>query len=250
MTIERLSRAAGQGRRASIQVLTLLCTATVAACSSKAGGDPARSDGPSSDVPASTAPATPAQSDRVDVASLGYDVGSAKAPVRVVEMSDFGCGYCRKFHLETWPVLRKKFIETGKVRWKFIPFVTGMFEHSDAATKAAECALDQGPDAFEALETRLWQDQRTWKRASNAEEVIRGWAREAGLDLQRFDGCVSQDRPAPKIAESGRLANQLGVRGTPTFFILGYPPLPGALPTDMFEKVLNEVYQKATGQGA
>lgn len=244
MTTERLSRAAAS------RALTLMCTAAMASCSGKAGGAASRSNKPATDdVPAATAPTTPPQSSHVDVASLGYDVGAANAPVRVVEMSDFGCGYCRKFHLETWPVLRKEFIETGKVRWKFVPFVTGMFAHSDEAAKAAECALDQGPDAFEAMEARLWREQRTWKSSPDASAIFRGWAREQGLDLGRYDTCVSEDRPAQRIAEGRRLANQLGVRGTPTFFILGYPPIPGALPTDTFRKILNQVYQKATARG-
>ena len=66
------------------------------------------------------------------------------APVRMVEMSDYGCGYCRKFHVETWPVLKRNSWTPAKVEWKFLPFVTGMFKNSPQATRAAECALEQG----------------------------------------------------------------------------------------------------------
>ncbi len=190
-----------------------------------------------------------ADSTPVDLASLGFDVGNQDAPVRVVEMSDFGCGYCRKFHLETWPTLRREFVETGKVQWKVIPFVTGMFAHSEAASMAAECALEQSPSAFEALEQHLWSDQSSWKKSDDAATLLRGWAAEDDLDMNRYDSCISERRPSDRLQAGRDLARRLGVRGTPTFFILGYPPLPGALPTETFRKVLNAVYEDATGQG-
>jgi len=197
--------------------------------------------------PAASAGAT--DSTPVDLASLGFTVGDGDAPVRVVEMSDFGCGYCRKFHLETWPTLRREFVETGKVQWKIIPFVTGMFTHSEAATMAADCALEQGPAAFEKMEQRLWRDQSSWKKSDDAGGLLRGWATGEGLDMDRYDSCVSERRPTHRLDAGRDLARRLGVRGTPTFFILGYPPLPGALPTETFRKVLNAVYDDATGQG-
>jgi protein-disulfide isomerase len=96
---------------------------------------------------------------------------------------------------------------------------------------------------------RLWQNQSTWKKADDAARLVRGWAAEAGLDMTGYDACMGEDRPAERIEAGRELARQLGVRGTPTFFILGYPPLPGALPTETFRKVLTLAYEDATGQG-
>lgn len=182
----------------------------------------------------------------LDIAQLGFNWGSHDAPVRIVEMSDYGCGYCRKFHLETWPVLSKEFVEAGKIEWKFLPFVTGMFRNSAQATTAAECALEQGREQFEALNHRIWQDQREWKGSSDAAAVLRGWAAELGLDTARYATCVSEDRRGARIAAANALSRQIGVRGTPTFFIAGYPPLQGALPTESFRQVLSLVYRDAT----
>jgi protein-disulfide isomerase len=185
------------------------------------------------------------QGTQLDISHLGVDSGSRDAPVRIVEMSDYGCGYCRKFHLETWPVLDKEFVETGRVEWKFLPFVTGMFRNSDQATTAAECALEQGRDFFEAMNQRLWEDQREWKGSGDAAAVLRGWAAELGLDTHRYESCVSENRRGQRIAAANALTRQLGVHGTPTFFIGGYPPLQGALPTDAFRQVLTLVYRDA-----
>ncbi len=182
----------------------------------------------------------------LDLAHLGFDRGSTDAPVRLVEMVDYGCGYCRKFHLETWPVLRKEFVETGKIQWKFLPYVTGMFGNSPYATTAAECALEQGPERFEAMNQRIWERQKEWKGSSHAAAMLSEWAGELGLDTDRYDSCVRENRRGDRIAAANSLSRKLGVRGTPTFFIAGYPPLAGALPTDSFRQLLSLVYEEAT----
>jgi protein-disulfide isomerase len=198
--------------------------------------------GGASEIPA----AGPAQeAPKVDIATLGFNRGSKDAPVRVVELSDYGCGFCRKFHMETFPTLLDEFVESGKVEWKFLPFITGMFDNSPAATEGAECALAQSSDAFEALNERLWTDQSDWKKSGDPEAVVRGMAKDAGVDLASYDTCIADDSRMDRIRASTALAQQLGVRGTPTFFVVGYPPLQGALPTETFRQVLTAVYKKA-----
>jgi protein-disulfide isomerase len=178
----------------------------------------------------------------IDLATLGYDRGDPESPVRMLELSDYGCGYCRKFHMETFPTLLSQFVETGKVEWKFMPFITGMFDNSLAATEAAECALDQSREVFAQLNERLWTDQPDWKRSSEPEAVVRTMASDAGVDLGEFDACLADDRRIDRIAAATALAQRAGVRGTPTFFIMGYPPLQGALPTESFVQVLTQVH--------
>ena len=189
------------------------------------------------------------QDQAIDVALLGHDRGIPTAPVRVVEFSDYGCGYCRKFHEETWPVLTAGFVDAGKVEWKFLPFVSGMFKNSPAATLAAECVLEQGDELFEAMHHMVWNRQKDWKNSDEPESVLRGFATEVGADVARFDSCLTEDRRGNRVRAATELARQLGVRGTPTFFIVGYPPLQGALPTETFEQVLAMAYAEATKGG-
>ena len=186
----------------------------------------------------------------LDISLLGYNRGDTLAPVRVIEMSDYGCGYCRQFHMETFPVLLEQFIETGKVEWKFMPYVTGMFENSLSALQAAECSLEQSREMFEVLNHRLWDEQAAWKNSSGAAGVVRSWVVESGVDIGRFDSCLVENRRLERIASHTAVARQLGVRGTPTFFVVGYQPLQGALPIELFQQVLDAVYAEATARGA
>jgi len=182
----------------------------------------------------------------LDVALLGVDRGAEDAPVHIVEFSDYGCGYCRKFHEETWPVLLREFIDAGKVEWKFLPYVSGMFGNTTAATTAAECVLEQGDTLFYSMNGLIWGHQGDWKRSTDPAPILRGLAHESGAELLRYDACLSQGRRAQRVEGSNALARQIGVRATPTFFIVGYPPIQGALPTESFVQVLTMVYQEAT----
>lgn len=186
---------------------------------------------------------------RIDIAALGFDRGNADAPVRVIEMSDYGCGYCRQFHEETWPTLRKEFVDAGKIQWKFLPFVTGMFKNSAHASLAAECSMEQSATYFEAVNSAIWGEQRAWKNSSNPAGVLRDLVSNVGVDMARYDSCVSENRRRERLEAADQLANQVGVRGTPTFFVVGYPPLQGALPLESFRQVLNIVYADATKAG-
>jgi protein-disulfide isomerase len=206
---------------------------------------------PSDDGRSTVVAADPALQDDggspVRVSEVGFNRGLEEAPVKVVEMSDYGCGYCRQFHEETFPSIREEFIETGMVEWKFVPYITGMFDNSLAATEAVECAYVQGVEPFERLNRRVWAEQRAWKGSGDPAGVVRGWVSELGIDMQAFDGCLAADERISRIAASTTLARQIGVRGTPTFVILGYPPIQGALPLETFREVLNMVYAESEG---
>lgn len=181
-----------------------------------------------------------------DLNTLGWEAGDTAAPVRVLEFSDFGCGYCRRFHVETWPTLRRDYVETGKVLWKFVPMELGMFgPNSEDAALAAECALAQ--DRFPAMAERLFGEQREWKRADDPGPVFRRLARDADLDVSRWESCMTEGDRRVRVRAGTDASRRLGVRGTPTFFLVGYGAIPGALPLETFRLILDEVYAQETG---
>jgi len=187
---------------------------------------------------------------RAYIPELGHNLGSSEAPLKLIEYSDFGCGYCRRFHQETFAALSEQFVENGRIEWKFMPFITGMFENSLTVTEAAECTLEQDAGLFESFSDRLWERQPDWKGSSDPASVARGWAREMGVDLDRFDSCLAEDRRLERIANATMVAQQLGVRGTPTFWLVGFGPLQGALPLDVFQGILGAVLEQIEAQPA
>ena len=182
----------------------------------------------------------------IDLADLGFDRGAPDAPVQVVELSDFGCGYCRVFAVETYPIIYNEYIETGKVHWKFVPMILGMFQNSVPATFAAECAGEQG--MFEQMHWRLFQDQSEWKPLDDPDPVFRRFAEEEGFDVERFATCLAGDWRAARVRADLRIGRDLGVRGTPMFLIDGYP-VSGALPLQTFRDILDIQLREKGGAG-
>lgn len=193
-------------------------------------------------------PATPpSQQGALDIATLGFDLGNADAPVRIVEFSDYGCGYCRKFHLETWPTLRKDYIDTGKVLWKTVPFVIGNWANSVEASMGSECAVEQGKAA--RMTTLLFERQSDWKSVADPAPPVAMIAEAAGLDMTTYQTCLDESRYLWRVQAHSSLARQVGVRGTPTFFVIGYAPVQGALPLELFKQVIDTVLAKVEAEG-
>lgn len=179
--------------------------------------------------------------DTVDMRRLGYVHGPEDAPITVYEFSDFGCPYCAKFALETYPALHREFVATGKVRWAYVPFVMGTFPNGGEAAKAAECAGEQ--DRFWVMHDRLFASQREWKGSSSADTLFLQYARELDLDTGRFESCYRENRGGERLALQNYVADALRVRATPSFFINGRL-VEGALPIDAFREILTMLSQQ------
>lgn len=193
----------------------------------------------SQSVPRSTSPRlSPEQQEQrpLQVADMGYDFGSSEAPVKVMEISDFGCGYCRRFHEETFPTLLEIYVEAGLVEWKFIPFVLGMFPNGLQAATASECAGEQ--DMFYPMQDRLFADQSGWRNSDEPYAFFSRLAEEEGLDVPRFSSCLEGGWRDNHIRANIRLGQQAGATGTPLFLIDGRP-ISGSLPLSDFRTVLD-----------
>ena len=228
--------------------------AAALACGDGGGGDAGRDEpateggSPTQSVPSSVLSTgaagvrLPAQ--ELPITEIGFNLGSPEAPIKVLEFSDFGCGYCRRFHAETFPALLEDYIETGKVEWKYVTFVSGMFSNGRAAALAAECAGEQ--DRFAPMRDLLYQRQAEWKGLADADRVLEALAAEAGAEVQEYRACLAEERPMPRI-RSGFLAGaRIGVRGTPTFLVNGMP-LVGAQPIGMWADIFTIVEAEAAG---
>ena len=173
---------------------------------------------------------------------IGFDFGASDAPIKVVEFSDFGCGYCRRFHIQTFPTLMTDYIETGKVQWKYVTFVSGMFPNGRAAALAGECVGEQGH--FAPMSTLLYQRQPEWRSESDPAASFEALAVEAGAGARQYRECVAEDRPGERLRSGFLTGARLGVRGTPTFIINGIP-LVGDQPLSMWADIFTAIGAEA-----
>jgi Na+/H+ antiporter NhaA len=137
--------------------------------------------------------------------------GPLDAPVTVVEYGDFECPYCGRAE----PAIRELLAEHGDVRyvWRHLP-LNDVHPHTQQAAEASEAAAFQG--AFWPMHDLLLERQD----ALELPDLI-DYARELGLDVERFEQDVRDERGAARVAEDVDSADLSGVSGTPTFFVNG-----------------------------
>jgi 2-hydroxychromene-2-carboxylate isomerase len=121
-----------------------------------------------------------------------------------------------KFHAESFPAVKKDYIDTGKVRFIFREFPLNDVDL--AAVMLARCAPE---DKYFPLIDVLFEQQATWTKGNPREELFK-IAQFAGFTQQSFDTCLKNEQVAKGILEAReRAANEFGVESTPTFFING-----------------------------
>lgn len=180
--------------------------------------------------------------------------GSRDAPLVLVEFSDYQCPFCRRHAQQVLPELLKQYVETGKVRYAMKQFpLVSLHPQAELAARAALCAGDQG-DYWEMHDALF-----SWSGALSPEALEKG-AGELGLDAGDFAACVAGGRHAGAVAADQALGQQLGVRGTPNFF-LGRPDatdpqrvtlvqrIPGAVAYPVFSAAIDALLEPGGGDG-
>ena len=143
-------------------------------------------------------------------------LGAADAPVTIVEYASMTCPHCAHFHQTTYPELKRKYVETGKLRFIFREFPLDQL--AAAASMLARCA---GKDKFFPLLEALFAQQSDWVVQKPLQPLL-AIAKQAGFTQQTFDQCLANQQILNGIEESrNRAANKFGVNSTPTFFING-----------------------------
>ena len=166
----------------------------------------------------------------------GHSCGEDSAPVKIVELSDYQCPYCKRFVDDTEPEVETEYIQKGLVQLEFRYFaITGGNAPPDEneatlAAEAAECANDQG--RFWEYHYKLYAEQRGENRGAFVPERLKQFASDLGLDRAEFDACLDSHKHIGLVEEQRDQAVAAGARGTPSFLIngelvVGYQPFEG-----------------------
>lgn len=143
-------------------------------------------------------------------------LGRADAPVTVVKYASMTCPYCRQFHIKTFPQLKKRYIDTGRVRFILREFPIGF--QSGAATIALRCVT---PERYFATYEALMLNQSQWISQAVRREPIWKIVRKFGLTRAQFDACYQDKALIANLNAVKERGRTLGVIGTPNFFING-----------------------------
>ena len=143
-------------------------------------------------------------------------LGRQDAPVTIVQYASMTCPHCRRFQLETFPVLKREYIDTGKVRYVLREFPIG--KQSGLATVALRCAP---PGKYFALYDKLMRQQATWVSQEVRPDPILKVAAQVGMTRAQFDSCRENRAMIAALNGIKERGRTLGIIGTPNFFVAG-----------------------------
>ena len=160
-------------------------------------------------------------------------LGPETAKVNIVEYASLTCSHCAAFHKGTWPELKKRYLDTGKVR-----FTLREFPLDPLATAGFMLARCDGNAKYYPITDLLFDQQRNWAFTDKPLDALRALMRQAGFSQEKFDACLRDQKLYDAVnAVKNRGVEQFNVDSTPTFFINGQRHA-GNMSIDELEKVI------------
>jgi protein-disulfide isomerase len=172
--------------------------------------------------PSSPGPVPQAAAQTADKASLlnvqptDHVLGDPKAPVTMIEYASFTCPHCAHFSVAILPEVKKKWVDTGKVK-----LIYRDFPLDQTALKAAQIAECAGKDKYFGVIDVIFATQQKWATASDPIAELGKLLRIAGMDDAAIKTCLANDAIANAVVADYRGGETLGVNSTPTLFING-----------------------------
>jgi len=167
-------------------------------------------------------------------------LGDPNAKITVVEFGDYQCTYCHLFHENTKDALLQQYVNTGKVNFVFRDFPLNGPD-SVLAAEGSYCADDQGKYwQYHDELYKNWAGERTgWVNQKSLDK----FATTVGLDLGKFDKCMSDKKYEQKVLDNQKFGDKIGIDGTPSFVIFSgknITKIVGAQPISVFQQVLDK----------
>ena len=166
-------------------------------------------------------------------------LGPADAKCTIIEYASMTCSHCAHFHATTWPVLKERYIDTGKVR-----FTLREFPLDPLATAAFMLARCDGGSKYVAITDLLFDQQPNWafvRKPQSPVDALEQLLRQAGFNKEKFEACLKDQKTYAAInAVKTRGLETFKVESTPTFFING-TKYSGAMSIEEMEKVIKPI---------
>jgi protein-disulfide isomerase len=173
----------------------------------------------------------------------GYLKGSDSAAVEITEYADYQCPFCQTFATLQMPTIEERLIKTGRLRWRYRDFPLQQHPYSRIAAHSAACADEQGK--FWPQHERIYEGQSEWAASRDGADIFRRYAREVGLDLAKYDTCMSSGKYAGRIQASYEEGTRAGVSSTPTLLV-GGRLYQGRFDSDAITRLVDSLAPRAT----
>jgi len=175
----------------------------------------------------------------------GFSMGDAKAPLVMVEYTDFQCPFCQQFHNTAFAQIKANYIDTGKIRFVSRDFPLDFHDNARRAATAGRCAAEQG---------KFWEMRHVMIINASAlkEDNLTTYAGNIKIDVPKFKSCLDSDKYKAQIDKDIAEGGVAGIQGTPSFVIgrldndkLEGVRLVGAMPYDQFDAKIQQMLEQA-----
>jgi protein-disulfide isomerase len=165
--------------------------------------------------------------------------GDTAAPIRIVEISDFECPYCRQFHVESSGIIDSLYVRSGIARYLWISFPNATHARAWPAVEAAFCSGSAG--RFWQMHDILFERVEQWKSAEDPVGLFVNWAEEIGIDPESYGRCLRNDVTAPLQVADYDSALRSGIASTPFFVVGDSVAIRGVVSADRFRAAVDSV---------
>lgn len=153
------------------------------------------------------------------VADDDMSLGNAKAKITVTEYASLSCSHCAAFHNEVFPAFKKKYVDTGKVRYVLREVLTPPQDFAAVGYLTARCA---GSAKYFEVVGEIFRSHPELAKTGDARAVLLRAAALGGLDEQKLQVCISDQANVDALNTRVQKAVAEGdISGTPTFFVNG-----------------------------
>lgn len=183
-------------------------------------------------------------------------LGASDAPVTLVMYEDFQCPFCKRFETNTFPKIKKNYVDTGKVKvvWKDFPLPQLGHDWAEPAAAAMECVYREDEAAFWTAKDKLFAARDGSITTGNVQDQVISWAEEEGVSASAVNTCLDQGSPMDEVSQDRQDGQSFDVTvgprnspfvgGTPSFVIYesgadSGTPIVGAQPYSRFESVID-----------
>jgi protein-disulfide isomerase len=221
----------------------------IAACRPTDGSSRTAAPPSGATTSAQAASGTRADSNRADsllqLADAGRIQGSSTAPVWLVEISDFQCPYCKQWHDQVYPAIKRDYIDRGIVRMAYVHLPLNIHPNAGPAAETSLCAAMQ--NRFWPVHDKLFETQERWARLETPQTFFDSLAIASGVNQQTYRNCMASGVMKRVITGDQARAAAAGVTSTPWFFV-GNEPIRGLAPLDAYRQAIERARANAAGR--
>ncbi len=146
-------------------------------------------------------------------------MGNPAAKVTVEEWASASCPHCARWNMDVMPAFKKKYIDTGKVRYVFHEFLTPPIQFAAAGFLTARCA---GPGKYFDVLDAIYRDQENIYKSNDLRGGLLRIAQSAGMTEKQFTDCISDEKALNALnSRVEKAQTQDHIEATPTFRING-----------------------------